>query len=258
MKRSARSIVAVGTVTGLTCLIIGFAFGHIITQNGADRKWEQRTRSLTDITPPVYQLSGEVEEVQQDSFTMLAQPFGDNPMENKTRFTVNVSERTDIQRPYAAAPFYFRLEEPSITPPPPFFTDIKKGMTVMVTSPVDLRTRTENIVDAKRILLPGYQTFVQGEITKINAQQMTLKVNTSRMDSALAKKASTVSKEYSFILDRQTEYLDTVGTETSPRLQASVFANFKAGDRVVAVADSDINQETYLKALKIIKSPIAP
>jgi len=232
------------------------------------------SQNILYITQPVMSFSGVVEKIEGNKITvtqkqMAVQTYAPpaiaaattqtmpsplpTPKTIVVTFQATVSNNTQISQPQPYINYLFK----TVTPAPQLklsIKDIKVGSTIMVGSPVDLRTISGNAFDATMINLPQKNNMINGQIASVGEDALTIKAYSSVMAPAGAAgiaMAQPKQIEYTIKISSDTEISRMIYTSTPPKSEKLSISDLKKDVQATIYTDADIAQGTSFTALRI-------
>jgi hypothetical protein len=190
------------------------------------------------LTDPAHYFSGVVEKIEGNTI-LVSSP---SSQQKKISFTVKISDKTTITRNPPDIPFSF------ITPKPPVeqkltIKDIKIGENITVRTDEDLRTFSQNQFEATSITLPDRTKTLQGKITNVGTDRITMIAETNKKEYAVMLTADT---EISYLLPP--DPLDKDQIQKPVKLAIS---DLKKDMSVVVYTDVDLEKVQIFTTLRI-------
>ena len=248
------------------------------------------------ITQPVTSLSGKVEKIEGNVVSISSRytlpqtapiaitvmpnqpPVMPTPQIKTITYKLLVTDKTQISQPPTVVNYLFK---PVNTSPPVqkklTIKDIKVGQYITVNSQVDLRTLESTTFEATVINVPQKTTMLNGKISRVNENVLTIQAFPPLAMNAFANPAVMDTpqnipkeKEYTIALTSDTEisrygYDTTIalgGAPSAPKTEKLTLSDLKKDMQITVYTDADVTEGIKFNALRIepmmtVAAPVA-
>jgi len=224
------------------------------------------------LSSPLYSLSGAVEKVNGNTITITSPsitslsdvahlapqgtnitPFPTLPPQ-KLRYAVVINTSTTITQPPLSIPYLFHAQTAGLQKKLTI-ADIHPGDHILVSTPFDIRTISNNVIQASQITLPTALNTINGTVVSINEKQIVVKGVVVSSPFPESQK----QKNYTFTINANTEishgaYISEVGISGKPGLL--ITADIQPGITAILYANGDVTLVGNRTALRI--DPVIP
>lgn len=265
------------TVIVLTVAIFGINF--LITNKNIFPAFQSTSPDILYLTNPVTTFSGTIDAVHGNTITVsqemtltqsLTAPANPSqapakPQTKKITYSVLVNDKTIINQSPETIPYLFKQVPVGTASAVPAMTgnlqinDLKTGQFITINSTTDLRTLLGNQFTATLINVSSKTFFINGKITNINAQEITVLGTTSSIN--MANNANllqpTKEKEYTIVANQDTEISSINSSADLTKISQPIkysFSDLKANQQVMVYTNDDPG--TTNKATALLIRPI--